>query len=41
MGMGEKPRKILYLVALPSPFYGMEANYFSVSKNTKNKPDLR
>ena len=41
MGMGEKLRKIACLVALQSPFYDMEADCFSVSKNTENKPDLR
>ena len=34
IGMGEKPRK-------NSPFcYGMEADCFSMSKSTENKPDL-
>ena len=28
------------LVALPSPFYDMEADYFPVSENAENKPDL-
>ena len=42
IGDGSKKReKIPLLVTLPSPFSGMEANCFSVSKNTENKPDLR
>ena len=40
-GDGRKTAKKFHLVALPSPFYDMEADCFSVSKNTENKPDLR
>ena len=32
--------KIPRLVALPSPVYKVEADYFPMSKNTENKPDL-
>ena len=42
LGMGEKKsskRKIPRLVALPSPFYDVEADCFPVSENAKNKPD--
>ena len=47
MGVGEKNpkekrkrKKNPRLVALPSPFYDMEAGCFSVSENAENKPDL-
>ena len=42
MGMGEKPPK-KFTIWLPSylHFYDMEADCFSMSKNTENKPDLR
>ena len=32
--------KIPRLVALPSPFYNMEADSFPVSENAENKPDM-
>ena len=32
--------KIPHLVALPTLFYDMEANYFPVSENTENNLDL-
>ena len=43
MGMGEKKtqnEKNPHLVGLPSLFYDMEADYFPVSKNPENKPNL-
>ena len=40
MGMGEKPRKNSPFGCHPH-FYSIEADSFSVSKNTENKPDLR
>ena len=33
-------KKIPRLVALPSPVYEIEADYFPVPENTENKPDL-
>ena len=39
-GWEENREKIPRLVALPFPFYDMEADCFSVSKNTENKPEL-
>ena len=36
----KRNEKIPRLVALPSPFYDMEADCFPVSENAENKPDV-
>ena len=40
-GWDKNHEKILRFLPLLSPFYDMEADCFSESENTENKPDLR
>ena len=40
LGMGKKPETKTRLAVLPSSFNDMDADYFPVSENAENKPDL-